>query len=309
MTEIASSSLHATAEFYERSAGVKFFRTALSATDVFAPKLAARFAQQLFLTPLPPKWFQRGQAWNPSWAVQSLPFEGASLTLYRRLSASSDGLTDGLELDRPHVLLIHGWGGSAAQMQALASAIAERGLVPVVIEAPAHGKSRGLRSSLPQFARAIEYVATRLALSGVRIQGVVAHSLGASAAAYAVAHGVPATPLVLLAPPDRPRDFTKMFAQVFGLSERTRARMQSRIEAKEAALMEAYAASHLGPKIASPILIVHDESDPINVFSGAKRWLAESQNARLFATIGLGHRRILRERAVIDAVADFVNLS
>ncbi|MGL4231635.1 MAG: alpha/beta hydrolase, partial [Casimicrobium sp.] len=108
-------------------------------------------------------------------------------------------------------------------------------------------------------------------------------------------------------PPDRPRDFTKMFAHVFGLSERTRARMQSRIEAQEAAHMDAFTSQRLGPQINAPMLIVHDEADNINVFLGAKRWLSANSGARLHATNGLGHRKILRDRAVVDVIADFVN--
>jgi pimeloyl-ACP methyl ester carboxylesterase len=143
---------------------------------------------------------------------------------YALLTADSDGLSAAFDVDRQHVLITHGWGGSAEQMHALANAIADRGMVPIIVEMPGHGRSRGLASSMPQFARALEYVATHLTMNGVSIQAVVAHSLGASAAAFAVTHGLRAERLVLIAPPDRPRDFTAMFAQVFGLSERTRAR-------------------------------------------------------------------------------------
>ncbi|MGL5005475.1 MAG: hypothetical protein ACRDAM_21325, partial [Casimicrobium sp.] len=92
MNEIAATSVAATAEFYERSTGVKFFRAALSSVEAIAPQAAARLAKQLFLTPLPPKWSQRRQAWNPSWLIEPWAFEGASITVYRRMSATSDGL-------------------------------------------------------------------------------------------------------------------------------------------------------------------------------------------------------------------------
>jgi pimeloyl-ACP methyl ester carboxylesterase len=307
MNEIATTSFNATAEFYERSTGVKFFRFALSTLETVAPQAAARLAQRLFLTPLPPKWLQRRHAWNPSWLIEPWAFEGASITVYRRLSADSDGLATTFERDKPHVLLIHGWGGSAAQMQSVANGIADRGMVPVVIEAPGHGRSEGFTSSLAQFARAIDYVATRLTIDGVTVHGVIAHSLGASAAAFAVTRGLPTASLVLIAPPDRPGDFTKMFAHVFGLSERTRARMQSRIEAKVAVHMDSFASQRLGPQVTVPTLIVHDEGDNINTFLGATRWLAAAKTARLHATNSLGHRKILRDRAVVDVVSDFVN--
>jgi pimeloyl-ACP methyl ester carboxylesterase len=306
MSTIAAPSIRATAEFYERSVGVKLLRAALTGVETVAPSLAVRLAKQLFLTPLPPKWTQRRQAWSPSWVVESWPFERTRMTLYRRLSADSHGLSAMSETDKPHVLLIHGWGGSAAQMQQIANAIADRGMVPIVIEAPGHGRSGGLSSSLPQFARAIEYVAMRLSMQRVSLQGVVAHSLGASAAAFAQARGSLGERLVLIAPPDRPRDFTEMFAKVFAISEHTRERMQRRIEAQEAAHMDAFAAQVLAPNIHAPTLVVHDESDNINVFSSATYWVSQMKNAKLHATQGLGHRKILRDTNVAKAIAAFV---
>jgi esterase/lipase len=306
MSTIANESIRATAAFYERSIGMKFFRAVLASVERVAPSLAPRFAKTLFLTPLPPKWLHRRRAWDPSWVVDSVSFEGASLTLYRRLTAESDGLSAGFDTDRQHVLITHGWGGSAEQMQALASAVASRGLVPVIVEMPGHGRSRGLASSLPQFSRALEYVAARLTMNGVSIQGVVAHSLGASAAAFALSRGLPAQRLVLIAPPDRPRDFTSTFAQVFGLSERTRARMQQRIEAQEAAHMDAFAARALASTLSTPTLVVHDESDNVNPFAAASSWVNQLASGRLLATQGLGHRKVLREKASVDAIVRFV---
>jgi pimeloyl-ACP methyl ester carboxylesterase len=306
MNAISRESVQSTAEFYERSTGVKLFRATLSVAERIAPQLAVRLAQRLFLTPLPPKWLQRRHAWTPGWLIEAWNFEGASLTVYRRLTAQSDCMASTYDTYKQHVILIHGWGGSAAQMQPIADEVANRGMVPIIIEAPAHGRSKGSTSSLPQFARAIEYVATRLTMNGVSIQGLIAHSLGASSAAFATSRGLPIERLVLIAPPDRPRDFTAMFAQVFGLSEATRARMQRRIEAQEAAHMDAYASHQLGARISTPTLVVHDESDNVNPFSSATNWVTHLLHASLHATQGLGHRKVLREKAVITDIVSFV---
>jgi pimeloyl-ACP methyl ester carboxylesterase len=308
MNIITQPSLQATAAYYERSIGARVFRAALQGTEIVAPNLAVRFAKRLFLTPLPPKWLQRKHAWSPSWQIQSWSFENATITVYRRLSAQCEATFDGFDESKQHVLLIHGWGGSAAQMHALADEIANRGMIPVIIEAPAHGRSAGATSSLPQFARAIEYVATRLAMANVSIQGLVAHSLGASAAAFAAARTQSIQRLVLIAPPDRPRDFTHTFAQVFGLSEATRGLMQRRIEAQEAAYMDAYASQQLAPRLIAPTLVVHDENDTVNLFLGGRRWASQLPLGEMFVTQKLGHRRILRDPAVVEKISDFLSL-
>ena len=59
--------------------------------------------------------------------------------------------------DTPKVLLVHGWGGHAGQMLALAQAVAAEGFTPVLLEMPAHGRSAGTvsnASSTPRRKRA-----------------------------------------------------------------------------------------------------------------------------------------------------------
>jgi pimeloyl-ACP methyl ester carboxylesterase len=172
---------------------------------------------------------------------------------------------------------------------------------------PAHGRSEGSRSNLPQFARAIEYAVARLRAQGHAIDAVVAHSLGANAAARAASRAGAVGKLVLLAPPSSPRDYTRLFAQVFGLSERTRAAMQARIEASEGALMAEFEPPVVGPRIDAPTLVVHDRGDRINPFSHGEAFAAHIRGARLLATTGLGHRKILKDATVLEAVAAFLS--
>jgi pimeloyl-ACP methyl ester carboxylesterase len=115
-----------------------------------------RAAVRLFATPLPPKWLQRRTPWDADWHVEQWPFEEASLTLYAQPVAPH----------APVALLVHGWGGHAGQLQPLAEALAQHGLRPVLLEMPAHGRSAGTTSNLPQFARAIEYAVGRLQQQG-----------------------------------------------------------------------------------------------------------------------------------------------
>lgn len=192
-------------------------------------------------------------------------------------------------------------------MKALAESLASEGFVPIVMDAPAHGASRGRTSNLPQFARALEYVCARLAEEGIRLHAVIAHSLGGSAAAFALSRSRLARSLVLIAAPDAPRDYTRMFAQVFGLSEQTRAAMQRRIEAQEGLLMRQFDAAHSAPRVTVPTLVAHDASDTANPFSAAERFMQFLPNGTLLATQGLGHRRILADPSVHSAVVTFLH--
>lgn len=290
------TALQATSTYYQSSPGIRLFRLALGASQKLWPALAVRAALRLFGTPLPPKWLQRKGHWDAAWRIESWPFESASVTVYSRPVAAHG----------PVVLLVHGWGGHARQMLPLADALAQQGLRPVLLEMPAHGRSGGSMSNLPQFARAIEYAAARLQQQGHTLRAVVAHSLGANAAAYAASRGLPAERLVLLAPPASPREYTRLFAHVFGLSEATRAAMQKRIEAREGILMPQFEPEAVGPRIRVPTLVVHDRGDNINPFADGMAYSHAVRGAQLVATQGLGHRKLLKEAEVIGKVAIFL---
>ena len=284
------------AALYGSTPGVRLLRWMLAAAQRVWPGLALRAAVRLFGTPVPPRWLQRRRAWDAGWKVEPWPFEQASLTLYSP--------ADGAPRSRI-ALLVHGWGGHAGQMLPLAQSLAQQGLTPVLVEMPAHGRSAGAVSNLPQFVRALEYVAARLQQQGHRVQVVVAHSLGANAAAYAAGRGLPAERLVLIAPPASAREYTRFFARVFGLSEGTRAALQARIEAREAIVMPELEPPAVGPRIRVPTLVVHDRADRVNAFADGRAFAHAIRGARLLATEGLGPRKLLGDPGVIGLVAAF----
>ncbi|RZL89727.1 MAG: alpha/beta fold hydrolase [Variovorax sp.] len=283
--------------YYGASPLVRALRLALGAAQRAWPALGVRVAYRLFGTPLPLKWLNRRQGLDARWQREVWPFENADLGVYTPAAKAPEA---------PLVLLVHGWGGHAGQMVALAQAVAASGFTPVLIELPAHGRSAGTVSNLPQFARAIDYVSGRLVQQGGAIRAVAAHSLGANALAYAASRGLPAERLVLLAPPASPHEFTRYFAQVFGLSERTRAGMQRLIEAREAILMPQLEPAAVGPRIDQATLVVHDREDRVNRFADGVAYRDAIADARLVATQGLGHRRILKEPAVLQQIVDFI---
>lgn len=96
-----------TTGFYQASKGLRLFRLALSGAERLWPALAVRAASRLFGTPLPPKWMQRGGHWDAAWHIAHWPFEQANVTVYT-LPVAPHG---------PIALLVHGWGGHAAQLR------------------------------------------------------------------------------------------------------------------------------------------------------------------------------------------------
>lgn len=292
---LGRSALDVTAGYYGASPAIRLFRLVLGTAQRLWPALAVRGAYRVFGTPLPPKWMNRRGPWGSDWRTEAWAFEDASITVY----------APAVGPHAPIALLVHGWGGHARQMLPLAESLAQQGLRPVLLEMPAHGASKGTVSNLPQFARAIEYAVGRLAQEGHQVRVLAAHSLGANAAAFATSRGLAVDRLVLLAPPASPREYTRYFAHVFGLSEATRAAMQRRVEVREAILMQQLEPPHVGPRIRVPTLVVHDREDSINGFADGQAYAHAIRGAELLATEGLGHRKILKDAAVLGKVALF----
>ena len=266
---------------------------ALGTSQRLWPALAVRAAGRLFGTPLPPKWLQRRGAWDAGWRIERWPFEDASLT---RLLAGRRAP------HAPVALLVHGWGGHARPDAAAGrSAGRSRACGRCCVEMPAHGRSAGA-SEQPAAVRACHRLrgGPPAAARPCRCALLVAHSLGANAAAYAASRGLPVERLVLLAPPASPREYTRLFAHVFGLSRgHARARCRSasrRAKAPDAAVR---AARRRRRASACPRWWCTTAATASTASPTARPSPTRSAARSCWPTEGLGHRKILRTPHVL----------
>jgi pimeloyl-ACP methyl ester carboxylesterase len=211
-------------------------------------------------------------------------------------------------VDRPVVYLVHGWGGWRWQLDALVEPLVEAGFRVVAFDAPSHGDSdpgpEGPgRSTILEFADALAAV---VAANGPA-HAIVAHSLGATAAAYAVRHGLPVGRLAFISPMADPLPYTRTFAGRLGFGERTRTRLVARLERRIGMPMSAFDVPAMAGKVPTPpLLLVHDRQDAETGWSDSAAIAQSWPDARLLSTSGLGHRRILRAPAVVAEVVGFV---
>ena len=268
----ANASANPAAAFYA-SPGARAAAALLRLAHRLAPALGTRLALNLFSTPLPGKRHARARPVPAPWAARRQPFEGGWVTTWQRSDVAAGA---------PPVLLVHGWAGDAQQWRALGDRLAAAGFDPVLVDLPAHGRSDGRRSTLPQWVRALFAVT---AAHGPW-HAVAAHSLGALAAAHALAQGLPAGRLALVATSPPPRQFLRWFAGVLGPGE--------------GLPLQHFEADWLGPRLKQPTLLVHDTDDRTAPLAGAQRLGTAIAGARLQTTQGLGHRRILADAMVLD---------
>ena len=265
-------------------------RTTFALLDRPAPALCARLAERLFFTPPRPRTSAR---------VEAILKGGRRIDVSEgrtRIAAWSWG-------EGPVVYLVHGWAGMGGQLGAFVAPLAEQGFRVVTFDGPGHGHSGGRRASIVHFARALSAVARLFGPA----HGIVAHSLGAPAAAFAMKHqGLEAGRIALLAPPADPGDWSRLFAARLRVSPRTMEAMRTRSERWLGVSWEEVSLTALASGQATPALVVHDVEDREVPFTHGAAVAAAWPGARLVETAGLGHRRLLRDEAVIAEVAAFI---
>jgi pimeloyl-ACP methyl ester carboxylesterase len=220
------------------------------------------------------------------------------------------------------VLALHGWDGRGGQFFGMAPELVARGFQLVVFDAPGHGEARGQRSSLLHFADAFDDVAEEVRPTFGPLHGVVAHSMGGAAVTYALSRftrraspsierpirdvGLPARRFVFLAPPIDVGDFVRTFITRTGLHGETEIELRRSIEERFGVRMQDLHAPTLATELRAPLLVIHDESDR-EVPLAAGRALADAwPGAQLSVTRALGHMRILRDPAVVERTASFL---
>ena len=101
-----------------------------------------------------------------------------------------------LERRGPKILLVHGWSGRASNMFKIIQKLKQNNFDVYAFDAPAHGKSNGSNTNLPEFITCIESLALKLN----PIYALVGHSLGGFASVYCAAKKIKLDKIVLLCP-------------------------------------------------------------------------------------------------------------
>lgn len=268
----------------------------LRAAAAVAPPVAAAGLARLFLATRRHRLPERELGWLAGAAEERLSVwlpSGES-----RLAVWSWG-----ERRRPAVLLVHGWEGRGSQMGAFVAPLVAAGFRVVAYDGPGHGASPGGRSSMPDLTAAVAQVGRWLGGAA----GVVAHSAGAAAVTAALAADpFAAGRLVYVSPPADPGRFLQVAGRMAGLPPQVAAQAQRRIERRFAVRFDDFAPGELAPRMRHPLLAVHDRGDREVPYAEGERVAAGWPGARLVATEGLGHRRILRDERVVRRAVEFL---
>ncbi|MCP4902411.1 MAG: alpha/beta hydrolase [bacterium] len=260
----------------------------LSATMPFA---AVLLAQKLFVTPHRSRMPVRENEW-------------ASTSRREHIESEFGPLAAWVWGNGPRTaILLHGWAGRGLQLGAFVEPLVHAGFRVVAFDAPGHGESPGRTSSMPEIARSLATVSRHYGGASA----ILAHSLGATATILALAReDIQPQRIVAVASPARLGTIGTRFGEMTGFSPQVVKRMRERVCKRLSFDWDAHEPLRLAPSLNTPILVVHDRDDREIPWQEGEALVSALPTSMFLRTEKLGHRRILRDREVIDRATDFV---
>ncbi|RWB98962.1 alpha/beta hydrolase [Mesorhizobium sp.] len=206
------------------------------------------------------------------------------------------------------VLVIHGWRSRTEYMRTLIEAYRDAGYKVVSLDLPGHGQSQGRRLTLVS------------AVEAARLTGewfgpfvaVVGHSFGGAVAANAVAGSVNDVPplaaerLVLIAAPSSLPAIFNDFSRMLSVGPRSQAAMADRVERIAGRPLHEFTGDRQLASTPVPTLVIHAPDDREVAADHARLYAGAGDHVRLYWADGLGHRRILADRGVVERAVGFV---
>lgn len=262
-----------------------------------APTWIAKQALKRFLSPrrTPLKeWEQKAE------------INGQRFVLTPQISAMRWQTTSSIEAQPTKtLLLVHGWESRATQMYGLVPQLITLGYQVIAVDMPAHGQSAGTMSNAEVFIQTILLAQTKIG----KFDAIIGHSMGAAATSMALSRGLDTDKLVLVSGPSSLENVFNRFSAFIGLNKKATNKMidfASELVGTEITDLDACS---LLNKNATSTLIIHDQDDTEVPISESRRLLPAFENAELFETKGLGHRKILKSSILNEKITNFLTES
>jgi pimeloyl-ACP methyl ester carboxylesterase len=206
------------------------------------------------------------------------------------------------------VLVIHGWRSRTEYMRTLIEAYRDAGYKVVSLDLPGHGQSQGRRLTL---VTAVEAARLTGEWFGPFV-AVVGHSFGGAVAANAVVGSVKNIPplaaerLVLIAAPSSLPAIFNDFSRMLSVGPHSQAAMADRVERIAGRPLHEFTGDRQLASTPVPTLVIHAPDDREVSADHARLYAGAGDHVRLYWADGLGHRRILADKGVVERAVGFV---
>jgi len=276
---------------------MRFFRAVLRVLQPLSPGLAGWLAERLFFTAPRRALSQPARAFLATGQRFTLRVDGRHVVAWQWGDVRSS----------PVVYLSHGWASRGARLAAFTPPLLAAGYAIVTYDVPGNGQSARGMTSMPDYARTLMAIAAHTANDRAP-HAVIAHSMGCSGTALALAWGLEVGRLAFLAPAADPPAWLAPFVRALDLGPATIARLRTRSERRLRVRWDDLHVCEIARRLPSrpPLLIVHDTHDETVAWSDGAAIAAAWPSATFISTGGLGHRGVTQDEAVVRQVVEFI---
>jgi pimeloyl-ACP methyl ester carboxylesterase len=258
----------------------------------FSTALATNFALKIFRTPPKFKIPER----------EAMMRESAKKEIITIPSINKEIMVYEYGYSKRKVLLVHGWSGRGTQLYDIADNILENRMMVVSFDAPAHGLSKGDTTNLPEYVAAINYINEIYGPFEVAI----GHSFGGVTLLAALKDNNFIKKLVVIGIDCSINNVIDNFVKKLQLKQKVAARIKKHLATLFNRDIESVSPCETAKYTTIPTLVLHDTQDFDVDVSNAYKIRQNLSNGELLVTNGLGHRRILRNKKVINRIIDFI---
>lgn len=267
-------------------------KVVLHTLQLFSKSLLVSFCAKLFSSPLRHPLQKRELEMNQQSAQQFIKIS----SLKKEVCVYRFGTSN------KKILLVHGWSGRGTQLVKIAEALIKEGFCTISFDAPAHGKSPGKTTLMPEFIAAILEIDKQFG----PFEGAVGHSLGGMSLLNAVKKGLGLNYLVTIGSGDIIDDIIADFLQKVQVNQNLKTPLKEHFERQTNETMDSFSAYIAAQSVTIPVLVIHDNNDVDVPVSAAINIHRNLRNGKLFLTNGLGHRKILGDSIVIKTILNFI---
>jgi len=204
----------------------------------------------------------------------------------------------------PVVLFVHGWSGRGSQAAAFVGPLIAAGYQVIAVDAPGHGNTPGDRTNILECAAVLQALGNRYG----PVHAVIAHSFGGMVLAYAMRAGMAVQRAVCVGTPASIGFLLDGFTQTLAMPAATVAVLQQRLEQRFQGDLDARISTVNNVReLKAVALIIHDADDASVPWQQGQILADAWPGATFLKTRGLGHGRILRDRAVVRAAVEFIS--
>jgi len=182
-------------------------------------------------------------------------------------------------------------------MSAFALPLRDAGMQVIAMDMPAHGQSEGTQTSIPQAAIALEAVGQTLG----PLHAVVAHSIGCAVLCEAMHAGLQVSRAVLIGGPAYFDKYVRVAGRVMGLNQEGVERMLELLNQRLGISPQEVSVPARAAFFTQPAMFIHSDDDQVVPIEDSLTNVLAWKGSEHMRVNGLGHRRILRDPAVVEA--------